>query len=304
MKEPLVGINGPTCTALSPCKPGILCRDTCESPYYECVECKDGYYGLHCQLHEPIDGQWGNWGSFGECSKLCEGGEQKRYRKCNNPTPAFDGANCQNHSIESRPCNPGVCPDFSKCYGQETSPTRETNAIKTMLYMTNFKIECPKNNGALRQFRFGRQFINGSNHNIFRYKCCDFKANFSKNEAKYTTFQPIGDNNPHQISQHNINCGSTGFISDMQLVTSPDNQKVRYDFTCSEPVDQYWMSQADCYSGDSGWNADGGGDYRYFDRHNVKCNEGYAFTRVQLMTKPSNKNKWRFDFQCCKILYP
>ena len=173
-----------------------------------------------------------------------------------------------------------------------------------MVYMTNFKVECTKAKGALTQFRYRRSHINNTIHGSIRYKCCDFKANFSKSEAKNTTFKPIGDNNPRQMSQHNINCGSTGFISDMHLVTSPDHQEVRYNFTCSEPVDQYWMSQADCYSSDTGWNENGWGECYFFDRHNIKCNEGYALTRVQLMIKASNKHRWKFDFRCCNILYP
>ena len=32
-----------------------------------------------------IDGQWGNWGEFSECSRICGGGVQKRYRLCDNP---------------------------------------------------------------------------------------------------------------------------------------------------------------------------------------------------------------------------
>ena len=170
--------------------------------------------------------------------------------------------------------------------------------------MTNFKVECPKAKGVLTQFRYTRPTINSTRHSSYRYTCCDFKANFSKSEAKNTTFEPIGNNNPRQLSQHNIDCGSTGFISDMHLVKSPDHQKIRYDFTCSEPVDQYWMTQADCYSSNTGWNDNGRGECYFFDRHNIKCNGGYALTRVQLMINPSIERKWRYDFRCCKILYP
>ena len=39
---------GPTCKSLDPCGPNILCRDTCEAPFYECVHCDNQHYGLHC----------------------------------------------------------------------------------------------------------------------------------------------------------------------------------------------------------------------------------------------------------------
>ena len=39
---------GPNCIELNPCPPGILCRDACSSPFYECVFCDHQHTGLHC----------------------------------------------------------------------------------------------------------------------------------------------------------------------------------------------------------------------------------------------------------------
>ena len=39
---------GRTCEQLNPCRSGILCRDTCVYPFFECVECDKYHYGLHC----------------------------------------------------------------------------------------------------------------------------------------------------------------------------------------------------------------------------------------------------------------
>eukprot|EP00794_Sanderia_malayensis_P017789 gene17789-19566_t len=44
--EPLVGNN---CKQNSPCKRGVLCKDTCECPGYKCYPCDKGQVGIHCQ---------------------------------------------------------------------------------------------------------------------------------------------------------------------------------------------------------------------------------------------------------------
>eukprot|EP00795_Rhopilema_esculentum_P016446 gene16446-7860_t len=45
---------GPTCERLRPCGDDVLCREKCEPPFYECVHCSSGYYGLHCDQHERM----------------------------------------------------------------------------------------------------------------------------------------------------------------------------------------------------------------------------------------------------------
>merc|ERR1712062_247963 len=41
-----------------------------------------------------INGGWGNWATYGACSATCGAGTKTRTRKCNNPTPAYGGAQC------------------------------------------------------------------------------------------------------------------------------------------------------------------------------------------------------------------
>lgn len=50
---------------------------------------------------EPmINGQWGDWGAFGDCID----GEKKRERQCNNPPPSGGGANCIGEATETSVC--------------------------------------------------------------------------------------------------------------------------------------------------------------------------------------------------------
>ena len=58
----------------------------------------------------PVDGSWGVWGDYGECSATCGDGTQARSRSCDSPAPADGGAECVGEHEETRSCNDGDCP--------------------------------------------------------------------------------------------------------------------------------------------------------------------------------------------------
>ena len=60
-----------------------------------------------------INGGWGSWSSFSSCSKTCGGGTKRRTRRCNNPTPAYGGADCSGAASETSSCNTDHCPAHS-----------------------------------------------------------------------------------------------------------------------------------------------------------------------------------------------
>ena len=53
-----------------------------------------------CPLHEcvaaekRVDGHWGNWSRYSQCSGVCDWGTQERHRTCNNPVPSDGGLPC------------------------------------------------------------------------------------------------------------------------------------------------------------------------------------------------------------------
>ena len=59
---------------------------------------------------EPLEGNWGNWTAFSECSHSCGGGIQYRIRGCDNPLPAHGGDWCTGNDTETQECNMQPCP--------------------------------------------------------------------------------------------------------------------------------------------------------------------------------------------------
>ena len=67
-----------------------------------------------------VDGGYGPWGEFGECSVTCGGGVHQRERQCDNPEPKYSGKTCEEQelgpSIETESCNVEIpCPGKQLC---------------------------------------------------------------------------------------------------------------------------------------------------------------------------------------------
>uniref|UniRef100_H3DL88 Hemicentin-1 n=1 Tax=Tetraodon nigroviridis TaxID=99883 RepID=H3DL88_TETNG len=58
----------------------------------------------------PISGNWGPWSNWGSCSKTCNGGQMRRYRTCDNPTPANGGKACAGGDTQTQRCSTATCP--------------------------------------------------------------------------------------------------------------------------------------------------------------------------------------------------
>ncbi|XP_029988074.1 hemicentin-1 [Sphaeramia orbicularis] len=58
----------------------------------------------------PVDGNWGPWQSWAECSVSCGGGERTRVRLCNSPSPSNGGRSCPGDSSQLSRCNTQACP--------------------------------------------------------------------------------------------------------------------------------------------------------------------------------------------------
>ncbi|KAJ8300466.1 hypothetical protein KUTeg_021985 [Tegillarca granosa] len=58
----------------------------------------------------PVDGAFGEWMEWSECSKECGGGTRTRRRLCNNPIPVNGGTDCVGIRSQTRQCNRHLCP--------------------------------------------------------------------------------------------------------------------------------------------------------------------------------------------------
>ena len=59
-----------------------------------------------------VDGGWGKWKEWKNCTVSCGGGQQSRFRLCDKPEPEFEGKNCTydgSNSTETQPCNDNIC---------------------------------------------------------------------------------------------------------------------------------------------------------------------------------------------------
>jgi len=85
---------------------GLSCDKLELGPSIETKECRKGM----C----PVNGGYGSWGKFGECTVTCGGGVRQKERPCNNPEPKYLGKTCEEQelgpSIETEACNADPCP--------------------------------------------------------------------------------------------------------------------------------------------------------------------------------------------------
>jgi len=96
------------------CGGGMQTRERlCDSPAPEnggaaCQGLSDEY--LPCNIEPcPVDGEWGEFGDWSECSAECGGGSQTRSRACDSPAPANGGAACVGEETETMDCNTDLC---------------------------------------------------------------------------------------------------------------------------------------------------------------------------------------------------
>ena len=56
-----------------------------------------------------VDGGWGMWNPWSECTKTCGGGKTERRRECDSPSATHGVKHCQGHATQSRDCRERQC---------------------------------------------------------------------------------------------------------------------------------------------------------------------------------------------------
>ncbi|XP_020630188.1 coadhesin-like isoform X2 [Orbicella faveolata] len=93
---------------------------TCDNPAprlggHDCTVHGEDSQTFKCNMNPcPVNGGYGPWGKFGECTVTCGGGVRQKERPCNNPEPKYLGKTCEEQelgpSIETEACNGDPCP--------------------------------------------------------------------------------------------------------------------------------------------------------------------------------------------------
>ncbi|XP_067872497.1 A disintegrin and metalloproteinase with thrombospondin motifs 10 [Heterodontus francisci] len=68
---------------------------------------------------EGVDGAWGPWSSWGECSRTCGGGVSYSGRQCDSPRPTIGGRYCLGERKRFRSCNIDDCPPGSQDFREK-----------------------------------------------------------------------------------------------------------------------------------------------------------------------------------------
>ena len=83
----------------------------------------------HCVIF-LVNGGYGPWGSWADCSKTCgkEKGMKRRVRLCDHPAPENGGKDCSGLGVDSetKPCTPPI----KKCPGMHTLITIFKESMK------------------------------------------------------------------------------------------------------------------------------------------------------------------------------
>ncbi|XP_038817305.1 A disintegrin and metalloproteinase with thrombospondin motifs 8-like [Salvelinus namaycush] len=82
-----------------------------------CATNKSCLHGACMAAHEVtqpkvvVDGGWGAWGPWQQCSRTCGGGVEFSYRECTDPVPQNGGKYCEGQRVQYQSCNTQACED-------------------------------------------------------------------------------------------------------------------------------------------------------------------------------------------------
>uniref|UniRef100_A0A3Q3KHW4 ADAM metallopeptidase with thrombospondin type 1 motif, 10 n=1 Tax=Monopterus albus TaxID=43700 RepID=A0A3Q3KHW4_MONAL len=97
-------------TTSIPAAEGTICQtNTIEKGW--CYKRMCVAYGTH---PEGVDGGWGLWSPWEECSRTCGGGVSSSVRHCDSPRPTIGGKYCLGERKRFRSCNIDECPAGSR----------------------------------------------------------------------------------------------------------------------------------------------------------------------------------------------
>lgn len=85
---------------------------TLAPPYNSFVTVKKvfRFYIFLLLCFSTVPGNWSSWGAWSPCSETCGNGTSTRTRACDNPPPAYGGADCVGAGTMTKDCLEQLCP--------------------------------------------------------------------------------------------------------------------------------------------------------------------------------------------------
>ncbi|XP_058824477.1 A disintegrin and metalloproteinase with thrombospondin motifs 12 [Topomyia yanbarensis] len=113
-------------TMMRPAAPGTNCgkRKWCQNQ--QCVDVEE--------LPAPVDGGWGEWSSWSECSRECGAGIAKQTRECDHPSPAHGGLFCIGERARYKTCNTHSCPPETPSSRAQQCSEHDNDTVKGEKY--------------------------------------------------------------------------------------------------------------------------------------------------------------------------
>eukprot|EP00928_Gymnodinium_smaydae_P037196 TRINITY_DN25863_c0_g2_i1.p1 TRINITY_DN25863_c0_g2~~TRINITY_DN25863_c0_g2_i1.p1 ORF type:complete len:1342 (-),score=166.03 TRINITY_DN25863_c0_g2_i1:240-4217(-) len=106
-----------------------------------------------------------------------------------------------------------------------------------------------------------------------------------------TNWNDNGGGNVQFLDRHNVQCASDEVLN-MWHLENNDQQQYRINYQCCESP-----SLGSCYSRGTGWNANGGGNAYFLNRHNVQCN--HKNEMLQSWHLVNEATSFQVMYTCC-----
>uniref|UniRef100_A0A7M5WTV5 Hemicentin-1 n=1 Tax=Clytia hemisphaerica TaxID=252671 RepID=A0A7M5WTV5_9CNID len=232
-----------------------------------------------------VDGGFGEWSGFGECSVTCGVGTKTRRRECDQPKPSGGGKTCQGETTQTENCDTQVnCPVDGKWaeWSEWESCDKCCGGGSQRRYRTCDNPP-PGPNGKKCQ----GERIDSRKCNID--PCRDQDCFF-----KYTPFTPIDkDGKPIFLDHHQIKCPASHVLNYIRLQKNEQETMISYGYRCCKTQACANLPKTN----DETYNGGGYGKVFNLDHQTVACkSDGLSSLKLD-----RDMTRWNYKYDCCKL---
>uniref|UniRef100_A0A7M5WTV6 Hemicentin-1 n=1 Tax=Clytia hemisphaerica TaxID=252671 RepID=A0A7M5WTV6_9CNID len=233
-----------------------------------------------------VDGGFGEWSGFGECSVTCGVGTKTRRRECDQPKPSGGGKTCQGETTQTENCDTQVnCPVDGKWaeWSEWESCDKCCGGGSQRRYRTCDNPPPGPNGKKCQGERIDSRKCN-------THSCPDPKNCF----FKYTQYTPLDkDGKPIFLDQHQIKCPASHVLNYIRLQKNEQETMISYGYRCCKTQACANLPKTN----DETYNGGGYGKVFNLDHQTVACkNEGLSSLKLD-----RDMTRWNYKYDCCKL---